>query len=344
LVLVHILSVGLTTVQFAFDGALGATDTEQCCTPTIDALSDLLFVRLHIDLIVKFTLSATIAVAIWEQFKQAWRTRMYENLAHKIKKAIDKAVRTVGAGGTSAATSAYRVLVEDLTALLGPLAPFLAGHSADHGWIDSLAAIVDQNAAKTKLDLQLIQVRYGQAKTCKRLGGPFDHAITISATAADATPRAITTVSPPTIAPAVPMSIPQWQVVNEVRDLTKPEGRSFPIAIGNSSAFVNVKIKDLDGKARIICDCSECTKMEDLISLTGAEPLPPGPAAPVGPVLSQPFDRTTGDWPGLKKRGPNEGELDRYYAGAISALHKNWHSASFVKVMRELHTAMHSHR
>ncbi len=344
MVLIHVLGFGLSTVQFAFDGSLGTSDTEQCCRPTIDALSDLLFVRLHIDLIVKFTLSATIAVTVWEQIKQAWRTRLYENLAHKIKKAIDKAVRTVGAGGTSAATSAYRVLVEDLTALLGPLAPLLAGHSAHHGWIGSLASIVDQNAAKNKLDLQLVQVSHCQAKTCKRLGAPFDYNITISATAADTTPHAITTVRPPTITPAEPMGPPPWPPVNSRIDITETKNRRFPIGIGNSSAFVEVDIKDVDGKARIICDCPTCGKLEDLIRLTGAVPHPPGPAAPVGPVLSQPFNRATGDWPGLKKRSPNDGELDRFYGSAISELHANWNSAAFVKVLRELHTAMHSHR
>jgi hypothetical protein len=342
--LVHFLSISASAIQIAMDGSLGGYDSDQCCRPTIDALTDFLFVRLRLDLVVKFVLSAAVTIVISEQFKKPWRLRRYENLGWKIKAAIDKAVRTVGAGGTMPATSAYKVLVDDLTRLLGPLAPLLAGHSAHHGWVGSLAAVLDPNAAKNKMDLQLIQVSHGSANKCQRLGAPFNHAITISATAADTAAHPITTVTPPTITPANPVPMVGGPVVNAAHNITSPGDRKFPIVIGNSHAFVEVKIKDVDGKARVICDCPSCTSMDDLITLTGAIPLPPGPPAPVGPVLSQPFNRMTGNWPGLKKRCPNAGELERFYAAAISDLNANWHIGSFVKVMVELHATMHSHR
>lgn len=287
---------------------------------------------------------------MWILIEPQWREARYKRLFERARKKISAAVQAIGAGHPAVAV--HGQLMSDLRQILGPLASILAGPTLAYPWVQNLVELLDTQAPARKYDLELLQVRYCVANKCDHLKSPFQHTITISGTAASNHPHHITTIQQPGIEPVVAVGIPGANVpggapptpflAGSPIPLNTPAQRRFPIVVGQTHAFVEVNIQDMDGKTRIICDCQQSMGMVDLKELTGAIPPPPSaPGAPgPGPVLRGPFAGSS--WPALYKRTPNTPELSRFYAKAISDLNANWTEKTVVSFLKDLHKQMHS--
>jgi len=298
------------------------------------------------------TLGSWILLGVlWLILEPRWRTFRYKKIFEAARKKINTAVQAIGAGSSPVAV--HGLLMADLGVILGPLAKVVAGATLAHPWVEDLVNVLDPNAPARKYDLELLQVRYCVANKCDHLKTPFQHTITISGTAASNTPHSITTIQQPGVAPVGGVSIPGANVpgvtppspflAGSAIPLNTPAQRRFPIIVGQTHAFVEVNIQDLDGKTRFICDCPSSNGFVDLKDLTGAIPAPPAvPAAPgPGPVLRGPF--ATPAWPGLNKRTPSASEMARFYSKAISQLNATWTEKNVVEFLKDLHKQMHSY-
>ena len=295
-------------------------------------------------------LALALIGALWLFLEPRWRAFRYKRLFERAREKINTAVQAIGAGSSPVAV--HGLLMADLGVILGPLAKVVAGATLSHPWVEDLVSVLDPNAPARKLDLELLQVRYCLANKCDHLKSPFQHTITISGTAASNHPHHITTIQQPGIEPVGAVGIPGANVpggapptpflAGSPIPLNTPAQRRFPIVVGQTHAFVEVNIQDMDSKTRIICDCPSSTGFVDLKELTGAIPPPPsvpGPPGP-GPVLRGPY--STPAWPGLNKRPPSPTELGRFYSKAISSLNASWTEKNVVGFLKDLHKQMHS--
>jgi len=283
---------------------------------------------------------------LWFAIDPVWRVQRYKRLHAGVRKKINEAVRDVGSGMSS--ETVYSRLAVELNNLIGPLVELAAGVSPTTPFIQHLVQIVDTNAIERSLDLELLQAKYCFANNCDHLGtelhtkNAFKHQIHFKGTAASNPPHHITTIQQPEIAAVGPRPIGAGAIVGAPYPLGDPASRRFPIVIGQSHAFVEVDITDIDSQTRIICDCQQSHGPVDLKVLTGAFPPPPavpGPPGP-GPVLQGAF--TLGSWPGLSRRSPSTAEKAKFCSAAISKLNGSWIEEDVVNFLKRLHKTMHS--
>lgn len=271
---------------------------------------------------------------MWFAIDPVWREFRYRRLHAAVRKQINDAVRQIGSG--TPPVTAHRQLAANLNNLIGPLVELAAGVSPTTPFIEHLVQIVDPNAPERSLDLELLQAKYCFAHNCDHLGtelytnNAFKHQIHFKGTAASNPPHHITTIQQPKIAPVGPRPIGAGAIVGAPYPLGDPASRRFPIVIGQSHAFVEVEITDIDSQTRIICDCQKSRGPVDLKDLTPPKIMAGGP----GPVLSMVAS--------LSKRPLNTIEETRFYSKAISDLNGSWIEKDVVNFLKRLHKTMHS--
>ena len=341
-----ISSVASALAVMLQDSTLNYPDNAGCCRSAGSVLLNFILHGINYKLIV--IICIIILVLGWIQTKvlRAWREYTYRKLFERVRKSLNRAIKTVGGGGATGAATAYTQLQTDLQCILGPLADVMAGVSSRYPWIGDVIGILDSNAAERDLDITLLQVRHCKASSCDHLKTPFAHSVTISGTAASNPSHSISTIQQPGIAPIAGVGIPGTGGIGLAGtpiDISKPPQRRFPIVLGSTHAFVDITLADVDKTTRFICDCAKSEGPTDLKDLTGAVPPPPG--VPPGPVLEHPFGSITkGEWRGVSKRKPNPGELGKFYAKKIAELNVSWTEDNVISFLHSLHDHMHKNR
>ena len=275
---------------------------------------------------------------LWFAIDPVWREFRYRRLHAAVRKQINDAVRQIGSG--TPPVTAHRQLAANLNNLIGPLLELAAGLSPTTPFIEHLIHIVDPNAPERSLDLELLQVKYCFAHNCDHLQTPFKHEILITGSAASNPNHSIFTIQQPGIQPVGPVPIPGVPNLAGALHfpLNTPQERRFPIIVGQSQAFVDVEIQDMDRNTRIICDCQKSQGPVDLKDLTPPKITvgTPGPGSVLQGAMA------SGTWPAVKKRKLNAIEETRFYSTAISNLNGSWIEKDVVNFLKRLHKTMHS--